>query len=142
MARIAIMFLFVLVVNALFFVTQAAVNDIGGGAHTWYTYENSTLKSYDAGDYVVETDAESRLPDSDPTTTSSTGNVFTDTWGAIKGWWSKAVNGVKYIGTLASTVPNFLSSIGLPKELSFVLGVVWYAFSVIIMISFIRGNDI
>lgn len=138
MRGITISLVFVLLLNGLFFWSQLAVNDINPNGPQFFNYNGSDIQQYDQGGYSLPTDPTTALPTTVASISATTGNVFTDPWTTIQGWFL-SVPGVKYLIAIVNTLPNYLKALGLPVEFAYTVGYMWYVFSIFIVIMFIRG---
>lgn len=140
----ALVFLvFVMVLSGLLFLTQVSVDKLttqyGEVAPELYNYEGSTLAQFDAGNYTVVENVSDALPQGEGQVEADSGNIFTDTFITIRNWVSETT-GFKYLGMIVGAVPNFLESLGLPKEVSFMLGALFNSVAMLILIAFILGR--
>jgi hypothetical protein len=143
MRGITLALIFVLALNAIFFWGQEAICDINPATCTqFFTYQGSHIQSYDTGNYTVSDDptAEVLGISQQATVSGSSGNIFTDAWSAITNWFL-SITGIKYLIAIVNTVPNFLKAIGLPGAFAFGVGYMWYAFSIWVIITFVRGSS-
>lgn len=129
---------FVLALNAIFFLGQTAVTEINPTGTQFFNYDGSMIANYDQGNHTLPTDPTDGLPSTLPSVSPTTGNIFTDGWSATQNWILDATGG-SYLLDFLKAVPNFLLAIGLPQELSYALGFIWYLFSFTIIVLFIRG---
>lgn len=130
--------IFVLALNAFFFWGQTASDSINPGGTQFFNYDGSHIAGYNQGNYTLPTDPTQSIPSTVPSISPTTGNIFTDAWSASTNWLLDAT-GARYLIAIVNTVPNFLQAIGLPSEFAFGIGYIWYAFSILIIILFIRG---
>lgn len=138
MRGMAFALVFVLGLNAFFFWGQTATNDINPGGTQFFNYQGSHISRYDQGNYTLPSDPTTSIPSTTPSISLTTGNIFTDAWSATTNWLLDNT-GVSYLIAIVNTVPNYLKAIGLPAEFAFGIGYLWYAFSILIIILFIRG---
>lgn len=139
MSKVLWVFVFVIVLNSYMFLGQVSIDKMNPGSSTqFFNYQGSTLQGYDIGNYTLEDDPVNRLPGQQASVSPTTGNVFTDGWAATKNWFLQTT-GITYLKAIATAVPNFLKAMGLEPEISFALGYMWYAFSIVIVVFFIKG---
>lgn len=139
MSKVLWTFTFVIVLNMYIFLAQASVLHVNPASSTvFFNYEGSAIQGYDTGNYTLEDDPVNRLPGQQASVSPTTGNIFTDTWTATKNWFLQTT-GIVYLKAIATAVPNFLKAMGLPPEMAFALGYLWYAFSLTIVVMFIKG---
>jgi len=122
-------------------VDYVAVNELATTSGSqFFDYEGSTLSDYDSGDYVLNSSSD--LPEAEGSISPDTGNFFIDPIGSLKGWFSGVSQGVSYFKGIISAVPNFLKSIGLPKEVSFALGFFWHSLTLFLAVMLIWGRQL
>lgn len=138
MKGLIVALVFVLSLNMFFFFEQQAVNDINPGGTQFFTYAGSHIGGFDQGNYTLPSDPTSAIPVTTTSVSPTTGNIFTDAWSATTNWLLNTT-GISYLIAIVNTVPNFLKALGLPAAFAFGVGYLWYAFSVMIVILFIRG---
>lgn len=128
----------------LIFLSQTAVTNIGiaagEDATTFYNYDESHIKGFDTGDFVLTDDVSTALPTGQGQIEPESGNFFTDTWSTLKGWLLEKT-GAKYVLDLVNAVPNFFRNMGLPTEIAFALGYFWHAMTIFLIIIFARGGN-
>jgi hypothetical protein len=138
MAKITIMaaLIFALLVDVFAFSFQLGVADLGGSSQ-YYNYDESILSQYDAGNYTLQEFNSSDLPSSASGVTTG-GEFFTDTFQSLKNWFLETT-GLKYAVGMVTAVPNFIKSMGLAPELAYMLGAVWHAITLFLIVAFLRG---
>lgn len=133
--------LFVVFVNAYFFISQISIIQLNpDNPVVFYNYKNSMMSDFDTGNYTLNDDVTLSLPSSSSSVSASDSGIYTDTFSAIKNWLLD-FTGIRYLLLIVNAVPNFLKSIGLPDGIAFALGWVWYLMSLITIISYIKGSD-
>jgi hypothetical protein len=138
----------VLCINVMLFTAQLSILNVGIeeglSPGTFYNAQGSLLCKMDGNncsgtEYVLnDTDPTGLYPDNEPID-SGDGNFFTDMFGSIKTFFSDTL-GLGYIMDILSAPTTILKMIGLPSEISFALGALWYAFSLLIILAFFWGR--
>lgn len=80
------------------------------------------------------------LPASKSGTTPTGSGTFTDLWNTVSSW---VIGPGKFLLGIVAPLPMFFVSIGLSgalKGFAVVIGVMWEAFSILVIINFIRGT--
>ena len=129
---------FVLFINVLFFFADQAIADTNEAptAPSIMNYEDSLISEYDKGNYTLREFNEEELP-SAQAQVSESGNWFTDMFLTIKTWFLD-LPGVKHAFALVNAVPNFLVALQLPPKIAYAIGFMWHAFSVFLIIYFLK----
>lgn len=142
------MVLIVVGINVMLFIGQIAILNTNPSATQFYQCEGNALGKFEAtgcgagSNYTLNnTNGINELP-SDVTKVSGdntgTSNILTDIWSSIKNWFLQNT-GLHYVTTLLSAPYSLLAAIGLPQELTFAIGTLWYAFSLMVIVGFLRG---
>lgn len=145
MGNLTIALVFVLVLNVLMFLTQATILDINPDSNVFWTNKGTLMENFDktngAGDPVLDTDkATSELPSGEGSVSPTTGNLFTDTFSSIKGWFARAT-GISYILGIVSAPYNIIKAMGLPNSFAYAIGTLWYGITFFLIIAFFWGRD-
>lgn len=145
--RITVMLLFMLAVNFMLFSFQTAVNYVGSEygvtPDTIYDNAGSPLSKADtgAGNYIVKDFDGSSVPESATSGVSGdTGGGFGDMFNTFKSWITGAANVGSFIIDFVNAVPNFIRGMGLPVELAYGLGAIWWFMGVFMVVSWLRWN--
>lgn len=77
------------------------------------------------------------LPTSSTSVDATTGSVFTDIWNTIKGFFGDTL-GLKYVALVVSAPASFLKGMGLDSDFSNLIGAVWWIFTTLLIISYIK----
>lgn len=135
---------FVIILNALMMLSQAAMLDINPDGSVVYTGEGSIIESFDSnpsGDPVLDTDTiQDRLPSGEASVSPTTGNVFTDIFSSIKGWIGDHT-GLTYVFNIVSAPYSILKLTHLPTEFVYIVGSLWYGITFFLLIAFFWGRD-
>ena len=123
--------------------TNVAADEGISVATDFFDYEGSHIQRFDEGNYTLNEDIASQLPSGtgEAGTDSDTGNIFTDTFRAIRGWLLD-LPGVKHILGVANALPNFVKLL-LPAEyaaISFGIGYLWNTLFVVALIMWLKGG--
>ncbi len=144
MGNMTMALVFVMLLNVFMWLSQVAALDINPSGPQYYHCEGSVMEGFgsdcdNVSRSVVNTDVVSQLPQSQNIVVSS-GNPFTDVFNNILSWM-KGVPGVNYAVSIVSAPSSILKSMGMPNELSFGLGVLWYGITVFLLVSFLWGRE-
>jgi len=134
--------LIVLFINLFLWFGQFAVTSINpDGDQVYLTGDKHLIEDFDAsgGSYILDEDLNSQLPATSSSVEESTGNIFTDTWSTIKNWVLDST-GISFITKILGAPYSFLNAIGLPPAYSFGMGALWYGFTLLLLIMFMRGT--
>jgi len=145
MGNLTVALSFVIALNVLMFLTQAAILEVNPDATTFFTNKGTMLDSFDAnkntGNYTLDTDAVSEhLPTGKGSISVTTGNLFTDMFSSIKTWLADKT-GLSYLSGIVSAPYNILKSMNLPNAFVFAMGTMWYVLTLFLLIAFIWGRD-
>ena len=139
--KLDVALMFVLMVNVLLMISQSSVDNIAEvesvDTVTFFSYSQSILKEVDSGNMTVSSDV--NLGSSGGSITVDSGNIFTDTFSALKNWLLDTT-GFNYLKGIVTAFPNFLQMIGLPNDISYALGALWHIFTLFLIISWIGGR--
>jgi len=131
--------------QAFLFMGQFSVNELNNDYgvnsvnQSFFNYENSTLSSFDKGNYQLDEDVENKLPDSESGTISEGGNLFTDVFSSTKNWILEKT-GAKYVIDVLRAPSVALGALNLPKEFVFALSAVWYGIMLFLIVTYIKGG--
>jgi len=125
--------------NVLLFFAQLGMSHANPGSETViFNYKDSILADYDSsGNYTLNDFDGTELPTSQ-SQVDTEGNFFTDTFSTVKNWLLD-ITGFNYLISIVNSVPNFLKII-LPIEIAYAIGVLWHAFTVFLIVMFIKGS--
>jgi len=146
MGNLTIALVFVMSLNVLMFLGQAAVYDLNPAtAPTFWTNEGTLLENFDAsggvGEPVIDTqETINELPAGEGSVSPTTGNLFTDTFSSIKRWVARST-GLAYLFGIVSAPYNILKSMGLPNDFVYAMGTLWYGITLFLVIAFFWGKD-
>lgn len=146
MASLGTTLAIVLGVNIMLWLGQVAVLDLNPAGPVFYNCKDSMIGSFETNNcngpqYTLnDKNTVSDVPTEAAPITTSTGNIFTDTFSAIRNWFSQST-GIKYIYNILAAPANFLKAVGVPEEFIFALGAFWYGFTLFIIAAFFFGRD-
>lgn len=139
MREIIVALLFVLFLNVTLFTAQLAIIEIDPESSlNYFNYDGSYPQRYDENDYTLKDFELTDLPTTE-TSVSEEGNFFTDIFASIKNWLIDTIPGASTLLAIVNTVPNFLKAMGLPKEISYILGWCWHLLTVFIAIMWLKS---
>ena len=145
--RLILAIILMLMLNVGLFMFQNTLDNVANdeslaASPSVYNYNSSYASKFDAGGYrIVETqnNATGYLPSTGSSASSGITTIIVDIGSQMIGWITDSI-GLKYIWAVVDAVPHFLTQIGLPDIFSFILGVLWHAMTVVLIIIFIRGG--
>jgi len=142
MANSTLALIFVVLVNILIWFSQLAMIDLAGDdATNFYNCEGTMIDDFgDCEDYTFNSEVEDNLPGSEGTVNPSEGNIFTDIFNNILSWF-KTAPGIRYLYAMVTAPYSLLVAIGLPTEICFGLGMLWYIISLFVVVSFLWGRE-
>lgn len=138
--RIRYLWILTLSLSLVLFIMQTSASNINPNGITIFNYDGSLMSQFDNGDYTLDQNRTDLTPDDQGSVSPTTGNFITDTFSSIKNWFKESVGGSFILG-LYYGVPNLLSGIGLPQEISFALGFFWSVMGIFSFILFLRGGE-
>ena len=98
-------------------------------------YTNGSLSyGFFANESDADIDAASSL---DP----ETGNVFTDAWSSMKGWFNKQQGRFSLLTSMFNQPGGMLKDIGVPQELVTAFQFIWWAIMSLLFVAFLRGGN-
>lgn len=138
----------VLSVNLLLFLGQASIihiaTEAGETGGSFYEEGGSLLCRFDKNACAGTTydlsddDPAGYLPSSEAIEADD-GGLFTDMFASIKRFFTDTL-GLGYLTDLLSAPKVFLSVIGLPNEVAWALGALWYGFTLFVIVAFFWGR--
>ena len=131
-------FLVVICINAMLVLGQISAMTVNPGfAGTMIDCKNSPLGQYGnctGKGYTINTGAPS-LPTSSTSVDATTGNVFTDLYNTVKGFFSDTL-GLKYVVAIVGAPASFLKGMNLDPDFANVLGGVWWLITTLLIIGY------
>lgn len=107
---------------------------------TYVNLENSTAGQmmnsdgeFKAGVDGVAIETEAVDPD--------TGNVFTDTFEAIKGWFQDLEERFALLTGILKQPGGFMKQVGIPGPIRAGFSIIWYGIAIMLIIGFFRGGN-
>lgn len=145
MGNLTVALSFVMILNVLMFSGQATMLNLDKDSTIYYNCEGTLMETFDKNKCVGtpeldESDIESILPDAEENISPETGNIFTDIFSSIKNWFSK-IRGIKYLYNILKAPYNIVKAIGLPQEIAYGLGALWYGTTLFLIVAFFWGRD-
>ena len=136
---------FVLTLNAFLFMSNFAIQHIDPNS---YFAENNFynpyeyMQDYDKGtrEYSIKDVSTTDLPSSESSWISAVENFFTDIYNSIKSWLINSIPGANILISMVNAIPNFLKSLGLPKEIAFALGYLWHGMTIFLLVAWWKGT--
>lgn len=145
MGNATVAVIFVVLLNVLMFIAQASANHLNPDApQTFYNQHGSLLEGINTGTQanpaMNTTVMETGLPSAKGAVNPTLGVLFTDVFNSIKDFFLNTL-GIKYFVYIVRAPFDLLASTGMPIEISFALGGLWYLISFFVIISFLWGRD-
>jgi len=142
MGNTTIAFVFVMVLNVLMWFSQLSmINMAAADATNFYNCNGTILESFgECETYSINNEVENNLPGSGGSVSPSSGNIFTDIFNNILSW-VKGIPGINYIYAMITAPSTILKAIGLPTEIAFGLGVLWYGITLFSLLAFLWGRE-
>jgi len=141
--------LIILLVDGFFLLGQTAVVAINPASNlSFFNYNDSTISHYDKDNvtYLLKdrSDGINEIPDSSEAVSETEGNLFTDTFKTISNWFKTTSGSIgdsaEYIWDILGGPTSYVNAINMPPVFVFVIGVVWYGVTFLLIISFILGR--
>ena len=142
MGNLTVALTFVMILNALMFLTQLAVIDLNPDGNIYIYNNTGTLIDEFADEDVLDnrdTTIKGNYPQSAIIEPSS-GNPFTDAISSIKNWFSN-VTGLKYAKAIVSGPYNILRSMNLPTSFAITIAGFWYGLTLFLVVAFFWGKE-
>lgn len=137
----------VLAINVVLFLAQASMIGINPDASQFYKCEGTMLSTFDKQNCISGSNydlnkgvGQDGLPSGSPTIETNTGNIFTDTFNAVRSWLLTSL-GLQYLFDLLSAPYTFLQLFGLPAAFAFALSALWYGVTLFLLINWIKGGS-
>jgi hypothetical protein len=142
MGNLTIATIFIVMINILMWFSQLAMLDINPQATVCYLMEGSILdnvKLDNTGN--IDNNIINQLPETSATQTSSGGSGFiTDSFNTIIGWL-KSVPGLRYLINVVAAPYNILKCWGLPYQVAFGIGALWYIVCTLVVVAWIMWRE-
>jgi hypothetical protein len=135
-------------ITVLMFLGQVSMGHLNPDGTVFFNNGGNILCQFEAngcanitnGNYdVTGQNPADRLPTTSSSVSPTTGNIFTDTFNTLKNWFLEST-GLGYVINILAGPSSFFKAIGLPSEISFILGAMWYAIGLYFLIAFIAGR--
>lgn len=127
-----------LAVNVGLGMFQGAILETNSEGAQFFDMGTSPYGNYVENDTLVVDD--SYLPADDAVEGDTSGNIFTDTYDKIKSWTQTTLAPFKFLSNVLKQPYGFLVDIGLPLAIALAIGVFWYMFAIIIIVSWWMGR--
>lgn len=135
----------ILGVNVVFFLLSTAIVKVNPDAANFYNCEGSIIGKLEsqnckgATHYLNDTDPAANLPSSQGSISPETGNIFTDIWTMSKNWLLEKT-GLGYLLEILGGPSTLMKTLHFDPDLTFAIGVLWYGFTLFIIVSWARGT--
>jgi hypothetical protein len=143
---ITVAFWMVLCINAMLFLGQIAIIETSSDAVRFMTCQGNIVGQLEqnkcnTSNYILDdSDPKGRLPSGETSVAPDTGFSYTDSFTGLKGFFLNTL-GLGYLGMIFSAPYNFLKALQLPSAFVFIIGSMWYAFSIILVIAWLFGRN-
>jgi hypothetical protein len=140
---ITVAFWMVLCVNAMLFMGQIAIIGVNPSGMTYINSEGNIIGILDQGNgtYILnDGNSIDNLPSGATTVDPETNLQYTDSFTGIKGFFLETL-GLGYVGMILSAPYNFVKSLGVPQAFSFIIGSLWYAFTLFLLLGYLFGRS-
>jgi len=127
-----------LAINVGISMFQSAVLEVNPFADQFFDVENSPYANYVQNNTLIVDD--SYLPSDDSVEGDTSGNIFTDTYDKIKSWTQQTLAPLGFLSNVFKQPYGFLVDIGFPQAIALAIGVFWYMFALIIIVSWWMGR--
>lgn len=117
---------------------QQAILEVNSDGEQFFDTDKSPYSNYVSNNTLVVDD--SYLPSDDAVEGDTSGNIFTDTYDKIKSWTQTTLAPFKFLGNILRQPYGFLNDIGFPVSIALAIGVLWYMFAIIIIVSWWMGR--
>ena len=135
------MLIIMLSINVGLAFTQTAVNNLTSTPPSIMTVSNTPLSNYYNGSLQNGTSliTSSMIP-TDEGVSDDTGNLFTDTYTALKNWVSTGVEGLGFLANVLVQPAGFLRDIGTPLPIALSIQILWSIMFIILITAWIMGR--
>lgn len=141
MGNLTTALVFVLILNMLMFLTQSSMNNINPEETPVFYHKEGGILDKFGDEQVLNSNPIDNLPGGSATVEVSQGNFFQDMFASITNFFGKTL-GLNYVVQIVSAPANiFKMMTGVPTEVSWVFGVIWYAITFFLIVSFMWGRD-
>lgn len=138
--NLTITLVIILLIDVLFLFTQTAITEINPSGSDYFRYNQSLISGADTGGYNLnQTSYGSAIPATESGVTTE-GNLFTDSFRTIKGWFTKPAQSLNYFIRFLGGPTSYLYDIGLPHVVTFALGTFWYLLTLFLLLSYLFGR--
>jgi hypothetical protein len=141
MSNLTTAMVFVLGLNVLMWLSQAAMLDLNPASPVFYTSDGTMLDQF-SGNESLQIDSSNindNFPSIDAGVSSSSNAAFTDSSTLVGSFLSK-IPGVKFAYNVLCAPFNMLKALHLPAEFVFGIGAFWYGITLLVLIAFIFGG--
>lgn len=143
---ITVAFWMVLCINAMLFLGQNAIQQTSNDAIHFINCQGNLMGQLEQNncsgtEYILDdSNPTGRLPSGETSVAPDTGFSYTDSFTGIKGFFLNTL-GLGYLGMILSAPYNFLKALQLPSAFVFIIGSMWYAFSLVLIIAWLFGRN-
>lgn len=117
---------------------QGAILEVNPSGTQFFNVSDSPYSGYIENNTLIVDD--SYLPADDSVEGDTSGNIFTDTYDKIKSWTQKTLAPFNFLANVLKQPYGFLKDLGFPVSIALAIGVLWYMFAIIIIVSWWMGR--
>lgn len=130
-----------LIMDVLFLFVNSAVTDLNPARSNYFRYNQSFISDVDSGGFKLNQTAYNNVIPETESGVTTTGNMFTDVFRTIKGWFSPLGKAWNFFIRFLGGPITYLVDMGAPSIVIFGLGSLWYLMSLwlLLMLLFGRG---
>ena len=137
--NLTVILLVILSIDIVFLLASTAIVDMNPTGTTFYDYDKSFIKDFDAGDKTINTSqAGLELPAGEDSV-SEEGSSFADIFKTGKSWFLDTT-GISYLINFLGAPVIFLAMLNLPSIFIFAIGALWWGTTLFLIISFLLGR--
>ena len=149
MTALRYLLLVVFCIDAFLLMGQYSANQINPGGIDFINYNGSLTSTFDTTGTcyssngtrcVINEDVENQIPQSSSSISPTTGNIFTDSFTTIKGWFF-SLPGVNYIVGAVNVLPNWLKGFGMDPVFAYIISAIWHMYAIWLLIEFLVGRQ-
>jgi len=144
---ITIAFWTILCINAMMFMGQISLLGVNPSGTEYMTCQGNLIGQLETsgctvpGQYILnDSNPSGVLPSGQTAVDPNTGFQYTDSFTGIKGFFMNTL-GLGYVVQVLSAPYNFLQALGLPQAYRFIIGSLWYAFTLFLIVGYFFGRS-
>lgn len=140
-SNVTIALTFIMCLNVFMWLGQVTVTELNPESPLSYFHcEGSMIDNYGSCESYSLSEPTDLLPSAEKSVSPTTGNIFTDVFSSIKTWFLD-LPGVNMVVGIVKAPYHLLKAMNIPEEISFALGVFWYAITLFLIVAFFWGRE-